>query len=99
MAAARLVTGATQAHRRCGSMTRPSVHPSIYAVLLLPFGAVTGYFSVAIAYQLAQAGVSAEIIGVLIALYVVPQTWGRARQRARAGVQRVVGLGREIVMR
>jgi MFS family permease len=52
-----------------------AVHPSVYAGLYLPFGAVNGYLTVAIAYQLAQAGVSAESIGVLIALYVMPQTW------------------------
>ena len=56
-------------------MTRPSAHPSIYAGLYLPFGAVSGYLTVAIAYQLAQAGVSAESIGALIALYFMPQTW------------------------
>jgi hypothetical protein len=54
---------------------RPSTHPSIYAVLDLPFGAVNGYLTVAIAYQLAQAGVSAESIGALIALYLMPQIW------------------------
>jgi MFS family permease len=52
-----------------------TVHPSVYAGLYLPFGAVNGYLTVAIAYQLAQAGVSAESIGVLIALYFMPQTW------------------------
>jgi PAT family beta-lactamase induction signal transducer AmpG len=41
----------------------------------LPFGAVNGYLTVAIAYQLAQAGVSAESIGALIALSFMPQTW------------------------
>jgi MFS family permease len=56
-------------------VTRPSAHPSIYAGLYLPFGAVNGYLTVAIAYQLAQAGVSAEGIGALIALYLMPQTW------------------------
>jgi MFS family permease len=50
-------------------------HPSIYAGLYLPFGAVNGYLTVAIAYELAQAGVSAEGIGALIALYLMPQTW------------------------
>jgi MFS family permease len=56
-------------------VTRQRPHPSIYAGLYLPFGAVNGYLTVAIAYQLAQAGVSAEGIGALIALYFMPQTW------------------------
>jgi MFS transporter, PAT family, beta-lactamase induction signal transducer AmpG len=54
---------------------RPSPHPSVYAGLYLPFGAINGYLTVAIAYQLARAGVSAESIGALIALYFMPQTW------------------------
>lgn len=56
-------------------MTRSGTHPSIYAVLDLPFGAVNGYLATAIAYQLAQAGVSAESIGALIALSLMPQIW------------------------
>ena len=58
-----------------GSVIRPNSHPSVYAGLYLPLGAVNGYLSVAIAYQLSQAGVSAESIGVLIALYFMPHTW------------------------
>jgi PAT family beta-lactamase induction signal transducer AmpG len=57
------------------SMTRPNAHPSLYAGLYLPFGAVTGYLTTAIAYQLAQSGVSAEKIGALIALFFMPQVW------------------------
>jgi PAT family beta-lactamase induction signal transducer AmpG len=56
-------------------VTRSGTHPSVYAVLDLPFGAVNGYLTVAIAYQLAQAGVSAESIGALIALSLMPQIW------------------------
>jgi PAT family beta-lactamase induction signal transducer AmpG len=56
-------------------LTRSGTHPSIYAVLDLPFGAVNGYLATAIAYQLAQAGVSAESIGALIALSLMPQIW------------------------
>jgi MFS family permease len=56
-------------------VTRRGAHPSIYAVLYLPLGAISGYLSVAIAYQLAQAGVPAQSIGALIALYFMPQIW------------------------
>jgi len=73
--AARLAADASEACHRSGSVTRQRPHPSIYAGLYLPFGAVNGYLTVAIAYQLAQAGVSAEGIGALIALYFMPQTW------------------------
>jgi PAT family beta-lactamase induction signal transducer AmpG len=57
------------------SPARPNAHPSVYAGLYLPFGAVSGYLSTAIAYQLAQSGVSTESIGALIALYFMPQIW------------------------
>lgn len=57
------------------SVRRSSAHPSIYGGLYLPFGAVNGYLTTAIAYQLAQSGVSAERIGALIALYFMPQVW------------------------
>jgi MFS family permease len=57
------------------SVRRSSAHPSVYAGLYLPFGATNGYLTVAIAYQLSQAGVPAESIGVLIALSFMPQTW------------------------
>jgi MFS transporter, PAT family, beta-lactamase induction signal transducer AmpG len=51
------------------------VHPSVFAALLLPFGAVNGYVGVAIAYLLAHEGVSAQSVGLMIALYAMPQTW------------------------
>src|SRR5580698_6146044 len=54
---------------------RSGTHPSVYAILDMPFGAVNGYLTVAIAYQLGQAGVSAESIGALIALSLMPQIW------------------------
>src|ERR1700693_4926780 len=58
-----------------GPVMLHNVHPSVYAGLYLPFGAVNGYLTVSIAYQLSQAGVSAESIGAVIALYFMPQTW------------------------
>ncbi len=56
-------------------MTRSSPHPFIYLVLIVPFGALNGYLTVALAYTLSQAGVSAAEVGALIALSLVPQTW------------------------
>jgi MFS family permease len=44
-------------------------------VLILPFGMMSGYLTVAIADLLKQAGVSVEVIGGLIAISIVPQTW------------------------
>jgi MFS family permease len=50
-------------------------HPAVFLLLNVPFGALSGYITVTIAYLLAQRGVSAEEIGTLVALSVVPNTW------------------------
>ena len=47
----------------------------MFLVLITPFGIVSGYLSVAIAYLLSQKGVSVEQIAGLIAVSFVPQTW------------------------
>lgn len=56
-------------------MTRESPHPAVYLVLILPFGALGGYLTVALAYTLTQAGMSSVRVGALIGLFLVPQTW------------------------
>lgn len=56
-------------------MRRESPHPAVYLVLIVPFGALSGYLTVALAYTLSQAGMSAIKVGALIALSLVPQTW------------------------
>ncbi len=56
-------------------MTRELPHPIVYLVLILPFGALSGYLTVALAYTLSQAGVSTAQVGALVALSLVPQTW------------------------
>ena len=50
-------------------------HPWVFMVLIIPFGVVSGYVSVTLAYQLKQAGASVEQIAALVALGVLPQTW------------------------
>jgi MFS family permease len=50
-------------------------HPSVFLFLIVPFGAMGGYLSVAIGYQLTQAGVSVEEVAALIAASYIPQTW------------------------
>ena len=59
-------------------MTTPparSAHPIVFLFLIVPFGAMGGYLSVAIGYQLTQAGVSVEEVAALVAVSLVPQTW------------------------
>ena len=50
-------------------------HPIVFLVLILPFGVMSGYLTVAVAYLLTKAGVSVEQIAELIAVSFIPQTW------------------------
>jgi MFS family permease len=52
-----------------------STHPIVFLFLIVPFGAMSGYLTVAVAYQLTQAGVGIEAIAALVATSYVPQTW------------------------
>ena len=47
----------------------------MFLFLIVPFGAMGGYLSVAIGYQLTQAGVSVEQVAELVAVSYIPQTW------------------------
>jgi PAT family beta-lactamase induction signal transducer AmpG len=51
------------------------IHPWVFMVLIIPFGAASGYVSVTLGWQLKQAGASVEQIAALVALGVLPQTW------------------------
>ena len=50
-------------------------HPSVFMFLILPFGAMSGYLTVAVAYLLSHAGLSVEKIATLIAISFIPHTW------------------------
>jgi len=50
-------------------------HPVVFLFLILPFGVMGGYLSVAIAYQLTQSGVSVEETAALVAASYVPHAW------------------------
>ena len=52
-----------------------TVHPAVFVFLNVPFGAMSGYLGVTIAYLLSRAGVSAEAIAGVVALGYVPHTW------------------------
>ncbi len=51
------------------------VHPVVFMFLILPFGVMSGYLTVAIAYLLSHAGLSVEKIAALVALSFLPHTW------------------------
>jgi MFS family permease len=50
-------------------------HPSVFLFLYLPFGAMSGYLTVAVAYRLSQAGLRVDQIAELIAVAFIPHTW------------------------
>jgi hypothetical protein len=50
-------------------------HPIVFMFLILPFGVMSGYLTVAVAYLLTQAGVSVEQVAELVAISFIPQTW------------------------
>jgi MFS family permease len=56
-------------------MTSPRTSPVVFLVLILPFGVMSGYLTVAVAYQLSQAGLSVEEIASLVAVSFIPHTW------------------------
>jgi len=56
-------------------MNSRRVHPWLFMILIIPFGVVSGYASVTLAYQLKAAGVAVGPIAALVALSVLPHTW------------------------
>jgi len=50
-------------------------HPIVFMFLIVPFGAMSGYLTVAIAYLLTKAGVGVEDVAGLVAASYVPHTW------------------------
>ena len=50
-------------------------HPIVFLFLILPFGTMSGYVTVAVAYRLSQAGLGVDQIAGLVAVAFIPQTW------------------------
>src|SRR6185295_10904972 len=50
-------------------------HPWVFMVLILPFGVMSGYLTVTIAYLLTKAGLSVGQVAGLVALSYLPHTW------------------------
>ena len=50
-------------------------HPALFAILLYPFGAVSGYLTVTLAFNLSHNNVSLVAIGSLMAVSFIPNTW------------------------
>ncbi|MBM3285927.1 MAG: AmpG family muropeptide MFS transporter [Candidatus Eisenbacteria bacterium] len=56
-------------------MSPRRTHPSVFMFLIIPFGAMGGYVSVALAYLFSKEGVPVERIAALVAVGIVPHTW------------------------
>ncbi|HET7033079.1 MAG TPA: MFS transporter, partial [Casimicrobiaceae bacterium] len=56
-------------------MTATRTSPVVFLVLILPFGVMSGYLSVAVAWELSHAGLSVEEVAALVAASFVPHTW------------------------
>jgi MFS transporter, PAT family, beta-lactamase induction signal transducer AmpG len=50
-------------------------HPIVFLFLNIPFGAMSGFLTVTVAYLLSRAGVPASSIAELIAISYLPHTW------------------------
>ena len=49
-------------------------HPSVFMFLIIPFGVLGGYLSVAVAYLLSKGGISVGEVASLIAVGLIPHT-------------------------
>jgi len=56
-------------------MSSRKAHPVVFGILIIPFGVLGGYLSVAVGYMLQHAGISVETIAGLVAAGLVPHTW------------------------
>ena len=55
--------------------TSRRVHPVVWMILFLPFGATSGFVGVTIGYLAKQAGIGDAAIAGLVALNIFPQTF------------------------
>ena len=56
-------------------MSTRHTHPVVYMFLILPFGVMSGYLTVAVAFLLSKAGIPVAQTAALIALGLLPHTW------------------------
>lgn len=54
---------------------RQYTHPLVFLLLIIPFGAATGFLSVTIVYLLGKSGVDPATIALLLGLSYIPQTF------------------------
>ena len=52
-----------------------SAHPIVFLILIVPFGVMNGYLTVAVAYLLSHAGLSVAEVAEVVAVSYIPHTW------------------------
>ena len=52
-----------------------TIHPAVWMILFLPFGATSGFVSVTIGYLAKQQGIGDAAIGGLVAISTLPHTF------------------------
>lgn len=50
-------------------------HPSLFMLLIIPFGVMSGFLTVTLGWQLTRAGVTVEQVAALIAVSYAPHMW------------------------
>ena len=53
-------------------VAQTQIHPSLFTMLILPFGIISGYISVTLAYLFSKEGISLEKVAALVAAGVLP---------------------------
>ena len=62
-------------HVGLGTPLRSLSHPVVYGILIVPFGAASGFVTVALAFLATKHGLSVQQGAELVALSVLPQVW------------------------
>jgi hypothetical protein len=70
------------------------VHPAVFMFLILPFGVMGGYVTVALAYLFSKAGIPVAQVAALVAVGLVPtrgnsrgRRWWMPRSPAKSGMR------------
>jgi MFS family permease len=53
----------------------PHPHPMMFMFLIIPFGVVSGYVTVVLAYLFSRAGIPVDRVAALVAVSIIPHTW------------------------
>lgn len=61
--------------RASAPLPRPPPHPALYMILIVPFGATSGFVSVALAFLATRVGLSVADGATLIAVSMFPNMW------------------------